>query len=171
MLLLRDVAILALVALGAAHPQGQVCGVICVDAINDCGIQYGGCYDPCTDPKPVAPPCPSSSSSAPADCPTICVDAINDCGIPYGSCYPICSTQLKPTPPPCPATTTVEARTSPATSCTLTGSICEDYLKSCGTPTPTAVLTWGGCRGVCESPTFTEPDCPTPTPEMTMTIM
>ncbi|KAI1640672.1 hypothetical protein F4809DRAFT_400825 [Biscogniauxia mediterranea] len=162
----RAVSILALVALGAAYPQKQECGMICVDAINDCGVRYGGFYDPCTDPKPVAPPCPSSSSSgAPADCPTICVDAINDCGIRYGSCYPVCSTQLRPTPPPCPPTMTLATGTTPAAaSCTSTGTVCEDHLKTCGTPTPTAVLTWGGCRGACESPTLTEPDCPTPTP-------
>ncbi|KAI1494074.1 hypothetical protein F5X96DRAFT_666145 [Biscogniauxia mediterranea] len=141
-MLFRAISILALVALGAAHPQEEECGVICVDAINDCGVQYGGCYDPCTDPKPVAPPCPSSSSSgAPEDCPTICVDAINDCAQAHPAALPADDDSGDGDDPRCFL------------------HVDRDRLRE--TPTPTAVLTWGGCRGACESPTFTEPDCPT----------
>ncbi|KAI0017159.1 hypothetical protein F4780DRAFT_621326 [Xylariomycetidae sp. FL0641] len=47
-------------------------------------------------------------------------------------------------------------------SCTLTGTVCEDHLKSCGTPTPTAVLTYGGCHPACDQVTYSPPPCPTP---------
>ncbi|KAL6871989.1 hypothetical protein J3F83DRAFT_626857 [Trichoderma novae-zelandiae] len=81
-----------------------VCGVICVDSINECGERYGGCYDPCLESAPTAPPCPatylttwyptpsptpttSSTAEETPDCSTItvCVDGINSCGIPFGA--------------------------------------------------------------------------------------
>ncbi|KAI1082005.1 hypothetical protein F5B20DRAFT_43897 [Whalleya microplaca] len=104
--------------------------------------------------------------AAESGCPTLCVDAVNKCGVPYGGCYPVCSTQLKPTPPPCTATTT--STTSTTTPCTSTSVLCEDFFKTCGSPTPTTTLTYGGCHPACEKATFTTPTCPTPTPEMTI---
>ncbi|KAI0008945.1 hypothetical protein F4779DRAFT_584523 [Xylariaceae sp. FL0662B] len=105
--------------------------------------------------------------AAESGCPTICIDGVNPCGTRFGGCYPACSTQLKPTPPPCTASTT-SSTTSSTASCTLTGTVCEDHLKTCGSPVPTATLTYGGCHPACEKPTFITPTCPTPTPEITI---
>ncbi|KKP04800.1 hypothetical protein THAR02_03058 [Trichoderma harzianum] len=38
-------------------PTGTFCGIICISAISDCGVPYGGCYDPCVDPAPTPLPC------------------------------------------------------------------------------------------------------------------
>ncbi|OCL10409.1 hypothetical protein AOQ84DRAFT_289371 [Glonium stellatum] len=34
---------------------------ICVDAMNNCGVRYGGCYDTCQPTSLTAPPCPLAS--------------------------------------------------------------------------------------------------------------
>ncbi|KAH7143871.1 hypothetical protein EDB81DRAFT_884469 [Dactylonectria macrodidyma] len=64
---------------------------ICVDGINDCGVQFGGCYDIChpeNAPKP--PPCEDDCHTR-----TVCVDAINECGTRFGGCE-IDNAQLLP---------------------------------------------------------------------------
>ncbi|KAK3329572.1 hypothetical protein B0H66DRAFT_610510 [Apodospora peruviana] len=83
--------------------------ILCVDAINTCGMRYGACYDVCnTAAKPAPPPCPKTTSSSSASsssvptplvtalptsaCPngsngtgaTVCWDGINACGKMYG---------------------------------------------------------------------------------------
>ncbi|KAH7159868.1 hypothetical protein B0J13DRAFT_115289 [Dactylonectria estremocensis] len=73
---------------------------ICVDGINDCGIQFGGCYDLChpeNAPKP--PPCEDDCHTR-----TVCVDAIHECETRFGGCLPDCR-PLPLTKPPCPQTT------------------------------------------------------------------
>ncbi|KAI0397091.1 hypothetical protein F5Y17DRAFT_417136 [Xylariaceae sp. FL0594] len=113
---------------------------------------------------------PSSSRTTP--CPSagtmVCEDFVKSCGSPtptalltYGGCHDAC---VHPTfsTPSCPTPTT--SRSSTRISCTLTYTVCEDHLKSCGYPTPTAVLTYGGCHGACEHPTYSPPPCPTPKP-------
>ncbi|KAI1646783.1 uncharacterized protein F4817DRAFT_316501 [Daldinia loculata] len=102
-----------------------------------------------------------------ADCPRIrCIDGVNKCGIKYGRCYDMC-THSQPSPPPCPeitsAPTTLPPVTSTASPCTSTGTVCVDYLRSCGSP-PTAILTYGGCYPACgPTPTFSPPPCLEPT--------
>ncbi|KAM0222310.1 hypothetical protein ACHAPQ_000766 [Fusarium lateritium] len=52
----------ALTGLVTAVPYSTPCALqdICIDAINDCGVMYGGCYDICSpELSPTPPPCPS----------------------------------------------------------------------------------------------------------------
>ncbi|KIL95342.1 hypothetical protein FAVG1_00078 [Fusarium avenaceum] len=61
----------ALTGLVAAVPYSTPCASqdICIDAINDCGVMYGGCYDICSpELSPTPPPCPPFT---PAPYPTI----------------------------------------------------------------------------------------------------
>ncbi|KAH9905047.1 hypothetical protein F4778DRAFT_780203 [Xylariomycetidae sp. FL2044] len=125
-MLVNALTFVTLAAVAAmASPQGgpnESCPkIICIDAINVCGIRYGGCYDTCTQPKPAPPPCPAtttttmttSSTSAPAACTsgTICVDKLKTCGDPttatltYGGCYDLCGPTPTWTTPSCPTPT------------------------------------------------------------------
>ncbi|KAI1435910.1 hypothetical protein GGR50DRAFT_270132 [Xylaria sp. CBS 124048] len=72
----------------------------------------------------------------------------------YGGCHDM---TLTPTyeRPPCP---TVGIASS---SCTSTGTVCDDRFKTCGSPTPTATLTYGACHDACITLTYSEPPCPT----------
>ncbi|KAL6822910.1 hypothetical protein J3E69DRAFT_338221 [Trichoderma sp. SZMC 28015] len=45
-------------------PTPTFCPIICIDAISDCGIPYGGCYDPCVDPAPTPLPCDVVNSTS-----------------------------------------------------------------------------------------------------------
>lgn len=102
---------------------------ICIDAINDCGIWYGGCFPICSGyprPSPTPPPCPASvivpaytpsaavtTISIPhllpgTDCDQIvCLDYKNACDVKYGGCFPICGGVSTPvyTDPGCPVST------------------------------------------------------------------
>ncbi|KAK4193299.1 hypothetical protein QBC35DRAFT_101515 [Podospora australis] len=61
LLLLGGLAVAAPVADVVEEPCDE--RVICIDAINACGIKYGGCYDVCkVSAKPVAPPCPATAT-------------------------------------------------------------------------------------------------------------
>ncbi|KAI1327210.1 hypothetical protein F5Y16DRAFT_372355 [Xylariaceae sp. FL0255] len=93
---------------------------------------------------------------------SLCQDFFKTCGTPtptailtYGGCHDEC-VKVTYSPPPCPGTTTTS-------SCTSTGTTCQDFLKTCGSPTPTATLTYGGCHNVCSGATYTIPPCPTTT--------
>ncbi|KAI0009447.1 hypothetical protein F4779DRAFT_582313 [Xylariaceae sp. FL0662B] len=57
---------LGLVAVVAAHPAAEAnCPTLCIDAINDCGKPYGGCYPVCSPRlKPTPPPCTASTTSS-----------------------------------------------------------------------------------------------------------
>ncbi|KAL7786780.1 hypothetical protein V8C37DRAFT_391693 [Trichoderma ceciliae] len=116
-------------ALAKPKPTKTVCGVICVDSINECGQKYGGCYDPCTESAPTPPPCttlalktwyptpiPVTTSEEVANCSsiTVCVDGINSCGIPFGDCIPDCKPWNIFTPP-CPPDALETIPWSPAT--------------------------------------------------------
>ena len=137
---------------------------ICVDYIDACGQEYGGCFlaPECggttptfTTPScnPTITPTPTITATPTSTCDTsICADYVNDCGINYGGCFLASEcggTWPSFTPPPCPSTTT-----------TCTYSICADYTNSCGMPCGGCFLA-PQCGGTW--PTFTTPDCPTPT--------
>ncbi|TFB00769.1 hypothetical protein CCMA1212_007359 [Trichoderma ghanense] len=84
-------------ALATVKPTDRdaTCGIICVDSVNECGERYGGCYDPCLESAPEAPPCtipgthiwyptPPPEEITPFtddDCSNviICIDGVNDC--------------------------------------------------------------------------------------------
>ncbi|PTB62550.1 hypothetical protein BBK36DRAFT_1162809 [Trichoderma citrinoviride] len=109
----RAVAAVFVAMLGGAAALATgadaVCGIICVDSVNECGERYGGCYDPCLEDAPEAPACtipylhawfdtepPTPFTPLPEDgdedCEDIivCVDGVNACGIPFGDCVPAC---------------------------------------------------------------------------------
>ncbi|KAL7947403.1 hypothetical protein V8C42DRAFT_317690 [Trichoderma barbatum] len=106
-------------ALVAIKPTKPICGIICIDGKSECGVGFGGCYDPCLEPAPTPPPCatpptpylstwyptpvPTPTTPEVANCSTIivCVDGINSCGIPFGACIPDCKPWNIFTPP-CP---------------------------------------------------------------------
>ncbi|KAL7813953.1 hypothetical protein V8C44DRAFT_326788 [Trichoderma aethiopicum] len=118
-------------ALATAKPAdtAAICGIVCVDKVNECGEKYGGCYDPCLEAAPEEPPCtipgthiwyptPPPSEVIPftegedGDCSDIivCIDGVNECGIPFGACIPDC----KPwdiTIPSCPPDATEPTET------------------------------------------------------------
>ncbi|KAJ6260635.1 hypothetical protein Dda_4862 [Drechslerella dactyloides] len=77
---------------------------LCADAVNECGMMYGGCFPACPGwPTPTftPPPCPT-----PKKCDIIlCSDAVNECGMMYGGCFEACPDSPTPTftPPPCPS--------------------------------------------------------------------
>jgi hypothetical protein len=134
---------------------------VCADYLNECGQTYGGCFSACKPyPSFTAPPCPSNTSSisitkvTPIPQPpvtnlsgcsaqTVCADYINACGQMYGGCFSACKPWPTFTAPPCSITTSTI--TSPPTSTAIpvscTGTVCRDFLETCGT---TAVLTYGG---------------------------
>ncbi|KAF4344945.1 hypothetical protein FBEOM_1025 [Fusarium beomiforme] len=58
----------ALAGFVAAVPfnTSTACPTICIDAANDCGVMYGGCYPICSpELYPTAPPCTPSTSITP----------------------------------------------------------------------------------------------------------
>ncbi|KAF5678062.1 hypothetical protein FHETE_1384 [Fusarium heterosporum] len=60
MVLKTVISAVTLTAFVAAKPYSTPCASqgICIDAINDCGVQYGGCYDICSpELSPIPPPC------------------------------------------------------------------------------------------------------------------
>ncbi|KAK4105614.1 hypothetical protein N658DRAFT_556054 [Parathielavia hyrcaniae] len=145
-------SILLLAGLGAAVPVASSEGrcesrIICVDAINRCGIRYGGCYDICdVTAKPVAPPCPTSTRK-----PTPSTTKK----------LPVTST-TKPTVTSTKKSSTLTTLTkrpsssSTTRACTATAPwLCWDGINECG-------MMYGGCFPDCKPwPTFTPPPCPT----------
>ncbi|KAI1199207.1 hypothetical protein F5X97DRAFT_125309 [Nemania serpens] len=182
----RNLGILALTGFGAATTTATTTfgTTICVDYSQPCGtpptatVWYGGCHDIAISTTYTPPPCPTGGGST-TPCTstgTICDDRFKTCGSPtpttvlsYGACHDACVT-LTYSEPSCPTPTSSttsrncgSSSSSTTKSCTNTYSICEDHVKTCGSPTPTAVLTYGGCHGACEHPTYTPPPCPTST--------
>ncbi|KAI0145143.1 hypothetical protein GGR57DRAFT_304917 [Xylariaceae sp. FL1272] len=173
----QGLCILALAGFSAATTSCQTGTTSCVDFIEECGtpptavLTYGGCYDQCDPTTYTAPPCPTPTTTTPitlitttacTSTGTICEDHLKTCGSPtptatltYGGCHDACQ-HVTYTPPPCPIPTVTS-------SCTSTGTICEDHFVTCGTPTPTATLTYGGCHAACDQITYSAPSCPTPT--------
>ncbi|KAI0418314.1 hypothetical protein F5X98DRAFT_115699 [Xylaria grammica] len=178
--------VFALVGLGSATttcvppfstPTGTT---LCVDYSQPCGspptatVWYGGCHDITVTTTYTPPPCPTGGGYI-SSCTltgSVCDERLKTCGSPtptttlnYGACHDACVT-LTYSEPPCPtptSSTSVSGGGGSSSSCTYTYTVCEDYLKECGSPTPTAVLTYGGCHGACEHPTYTAPPCPTST--------
>ncbi|KAI1135617.1 hypothetical protein F5Y05DRAFT_166610 [Hypoxylon sp. FL0543] len=129
-MLFNIVSLLALAGIAAALPAEEDCPrTRCFDAVNKCGVKYGGCYDICTQEQPHPPPCPEEPSPSPtsitsvptpsstSDCTstgTACVDYLKDCGSPptavltYGGCFPACGPTPTFTPPPCPEPTVTD---------------------------------------------------------------
>ncbi|KAI1814946.1 hypothetical protein GGS20DRAFT_371862 [Poronia punctata] len=179
---------LALAGLAAAAPQPEItvappnpgstgitpcpsAGItVCEDHLKTCGspvptatLTYGGCHDACVAITYSTPSCPTptNSNKSCTSTGTVCEDHLKTCGSPiptatltYGGCHDACDT-ITYTTPACPTPTTTTT-----SSCTRTGTVCEDYFKACGSPTPTATLTYGGCHDVCVTPTYTPPPCP-----------
>ncbi|KAI1391623.1 uncharacterized protein F4822DRAFT_191686 [Hypoxylon trugodes] len=157
-MLFNAISLLALGTAVVAMPAGEVVcpHTRCFDAVNACGVKWGGCYDMCTQERPPPPPCASITG-------TTSVPTITD--LPP---LPTTITSLPTTSIVLPTSITSLPGSAPTTitsasACTSTGTICVDHLKTCGSP-PTAILTYGGCYGACESePTFSQPPCPVPT--------
>ncbi|KAI1404942.1 hypothetical protein F4819DRAFT_446029 [Hypoxylon fuscum] len=118
MMLFSIVPLLAFGAVAVAAEPAACPRTRCFDAVNACGVKYGGCYDMCTQQMPSAPPCASitstasvsttSSASVCTSTGTACVDILKSCGSPptavltYGGCFPACGPTPTFTPPPCP---------------------------------------------------------------------
>ncbi|KAI0376126.1 hypothetical protein F5Y04DRAFT_223301 [Hypomontagnella monticulosa] len=132
-MLFNVLSLLALGGVAAALPAEANCPRIrCMDAINECGIKWGRCYDMCKQGQPAPPPCPPSPTSITTitvpttSLPTItsatpcsstgtaCVDYLRTCGSPptailtYGGCFPACGPTPTFSPPPCPEATVTE---------------------------------------------------------------
>ncbi|KAI1169922.1 hypothetical protein F4777DRAFT_159160 [Nemania sp. FL0916] len=168
--------LLALAGLGATTMTASGT-TICIDYYQPCGspptatVWYGGCHDITATATYTPPPCPTSGSSM-SDCTstgTVCDDRFKTCGSPiptttiaYGACHDACVT-LTYSEPRCPTPTSSTSTISTSSSCTYAWTVCEDHVKTCGSPSPTAMLTYGGCHGACEHPSYTPPPCPTPT--------
>ncbi|KAF3928805.1 hypothetical protein ABW21_db0208259 [Orbilia brochopaga] len=83
--------------------------ILCADAMNDCGMFYGGCFPACPGmPTPTftPPPCPGFWKSLwKRGCDKItCLDATNECGQHFGACWESCpeSPQVTFAPHVCP---------------------------------------------------------------------
>ncbi|TKA46431.1 hypothetical protein B0A54_02263 [Friedmanniomyces endolithicus] len=76
----------------------------CVEYINYCGLQFGGCYPACPGlPTPTYPDpgCPvtdgreqaatTTTTTSDTCSSTDCVDYVNECGVKYGGCYEACT--------------------------------------------------------------------------------
>ncbi|EAQ93159.1 predicted protein [Chaetomium globosum CBS 148.51] len=97
-------SLLLLAGLAAAAPVVNLddkceSQTICVDAINTCGIKYGGCYDVCDlSAKPVAPPCPTTTKKPPVPTTTKVITKVT-------TLKPKPTTTQKTTKKPTPTTT------------------------------------------------------------------
>ncbi|KAG5953370.1 hypothetical protein E4U57_005476 [Claviceps arundinis] len=108
-------------ALAAPAPDELMCQEKCFSGMNECGVYYESCFNPCREPPPQVPLCKIITKEAklpPREVPTpsptddcstriICVDAINECGIMYGGCFPDCG-PWNLEKPPCPTATMSE---------------------------------------------------------------
>ncbi|KAL2023254.1 hypothetical protein VTK56DRAFT_3377 [Thermocarpiscus australiensis] len=126
-------------ALAAAVPVTNVdepcqSQTICIDAINSCGIKYGGCYDVCKpSAKPIPPTCPSTATV-------------------HG---PTTTQKTYPGPTRTKKHTTTNKTTQVSTTAkACPRTICWDGINECG-------QMYGGCFPDCTPwPTFTPPPCP-----------
>ncbi|GAB1310532.1 hypothetical protein MFIFM68171_00742 [Madurella fahalii] len=125
---------------------------ICIDAINACGIRYGGCYDVCdVSAKPKPPPCPTTTTKKAPVTSTKPVTTKKPTKKPT-STKVIKTTTVKTVKPP---STTTSKRPVPTTSstCRTDRTVCWDGINECG-------QTFGGCFPDCRPwPTFTAPPC------------
>ncbi|KAK4197841.1 hypothetical protein QBC40DRAFT_267223, partial [Triangularia verruculosa] len=163
-----------------APPTEEPCveQILCIDALNACGIKYGGCYNVCkVDQKPKPPPCPATSTvvttkvvqltpsatkkttsttskrtltTSTKKATTTTKKTITTAKATATSKKPT-STSKTPTP-----TTTKKPTTTPKPSSTCNGSgmtVCADYINECG-------MMYGGCFPDCKPwPTFSAPPC------------
>ncbi|KAI1078673.1 hypothetical protein F5B20DRAFT_546896 [Whalleya microplaca] len=177
-MLFNAISVLALVATATALTADEdivACPhTKCIDALNDCGIKYGGCFDECAGQLPSPPPCqvtaaPQSTSTVS----TICVDSFRTCGDPptailtFGGCFPAGGPTPTFSAPPCPTAVITDAPSSvnvgsvrvddePCSGATK----CMDWMRKCGT---TATLMYGACFPPCiPTPKIEPPPCPTP---------
>ncbi|KAJ4987834.1 hypothetical protein SVAN01_06714 [Stagonosporopsis vannaccii] len=148
------IALVFLFLLGHAlsGPVRRNCGKEeCYNAVNECGITYGGCWTECTGgptemPTFTAPLC---TLSIDAGDPTRSTDTVTV--VPSSTDSPAKSLI---TPPPSVVTTTIPSL-SKTTSCAALW-LCVDYLAVCGELTQM----YGGCYDVCtSSPPVTSPPC------------
>ncbi|KAK4241579.1 hypothetical protein C8A03DRAFT_30302 [Achaetomium macrosporum] len=156
---------LLLGGLAAAVPVAEPCQsqILCIDAVNSCGIKYGGCYDVCdASAKPVPPPCPSTTTTTTKKTPT---PPSTTRKVPTRKPHPTSTkktTTSKPAKPPVTSTKKITTSTTkragsstPTSSCSATVTVCWDGINECGT-------WYGGCFPDCKPwPTFTPPPCPT----------
>lgn len=127
MLSLVSIVVFALAGSTVAAPaeENKRCPfTICAEGINSCGVEWGTCYDSCTQHRPSPPGCPptaavlattstpktitphkpsitSTSTKKTIPCHTVCVDGVDDCGVPFQTCFPRCSTGQFPSKTPC----------------------------------------------------------------------
>ncbi|KAJ6787385.1 hypothetical protein PWT90_08599 [Aphanocladium album] len=146
---------------------------ICIDAVNECGMWYGGCIPDCKPYPPFSKPiCPTDTviTTTPTSTPTttsgscsdrtICIDLVNECGMWYGGCVPDCKPYPTFSKPACPTDTVITTTATPTPTTTgtddncSTRSVCADYVNECG-------MWYGGCFPDCKPwPTFSKPACP-----------
>ncbi|KXX73566.1 hypothetical protein MMYC01_209209, partial [Madurella mycetomatis] len=107
------------------HPQ-----TICIDAINACGIRFGGCYDVCdVSAKPKPPPCPSTTTKKAPITSTKPATTRTPTKKPT-STKPIKTTTVttvKPHP-----TITERPTPSPSSTCRTDRTVCWDGVNECG---------------------------------------
>ncbi|KAH6650605.1 hypothetical protein F5144DRAFT_52791 [Chaetomium tenue] len=150
-------SLLLLAGLAAAAPVVNLddkceSQTICVDAINTCGIKYGGCYDVCDlSAKPVAPPCPTTTKKPPVPTTTKVITKVTTLK-PKPTTTP--KTTKKPTP-----TTTKKPTHKPTTK--------KPTPTSTKKPTPKPTSTKKPHPTTTKKPTVKPPVTPTPTKKFT----
>ncbi|KAK3987739.1 hypothetical protein QBC44DRAFT_115691 [Cladorrhinum sp. PSN332] len=183
LLLMGGLAAAAPVAEGAVEQCDEQ--IICIDAINACGVKYGGCYDICkASAKPQPPPCPATSTKKPTS-----TAKITRTVKPTSTVKPtttkktttkktttstkrtLSTSTVKPTTTKKPTSTkrtitstpkptTWKPSTSASSSSTCNGSgmtVCWDAINACG-------QMYGACFPDCKPwPTPSAPPCLVPT--------
>ncbi|PVI00406.1 hypothetical protein DM02DRAFT_395383 [Periconia macrospinosa] len=129
-----------------AGPVKTECGETCFNSTNDCGAQFGGCWNKCIDQRPTftAPLCPATVAEAAS--PTL--RPVQD--ITIVSAAPTIT--AKPDPNSVPA----------ESGCRSGTTLCIDYVLQCHGRN----LMYGGCDDICSSKSYTAPPCsvrPVPT--------
>ncbi|KAK3309952.1 uncharacterized protein B0T15DRAFT_19389 [Chaetomium strumarium] len=147
-----------------AVPVAEPCQsrIVCIDAVNQCGMKYGGCYDICdVSAKPVPPACPSTKTTATTK--RIPTPTSTTKKVTTKKPHPTPTRKSTTTKPPKSTVTSTKKITTSITkltrtsssSCSATVSVCWDGINECG-------MWYGGCFPDCKPwPTFTPPPCPT----------
>ncbi|KAF2624409.1 hypothetical protein BU25DRAFT_303166, partial [Macroventuria anomochaeta] len=128
------------------------------DAVNECGMTYGGCWTECADGITdmstfTAAPCSSSIDTAvsiDAGYPTQTTDAVTS--VPSSTDDGTSDSLI--TPPPALDSTTITSLSKTSRCSPLW--LCVDYMAVCGNLTQM----YGGCYDICtSSPPVTSPPC------------
>ncbi|KAK4170318.1 hypothetical protein QBC43DRAFT_282918 [Cladorrhinum sp. PSN259] len=151
----------------AAVDQCDEPKIICIDAINTCGIRYGGCYDTCkASAKPQPPPCPATSSVVKTTStakitrtakPTRTVKPTSTKKTVSTTTKKSTSTKRTITPTPKPTRTsisTIKPFSTASGTCNGSGNtVCWDAINACG-------QMYGACFPDCRPwPTPSAPPC------------